>query len=369
MLVKKVELYIKGVIKGKKKGIFPTFIKGVLFFLSILFGLSVRFKNWCFDKGWMRKYVPPVSLVISVGNIVAGGTGKTPFTLFLASHFYGRRKLAILTRGYRSKAEKLKDPVLLCAGEGPQHHPTYCGDEPYLLAKRFPESLVIVGWNRRKGSFLAAKEGAEVILLDDAMQHRRLARDLDIVLIDAGDPFGCDHFLPRGFLREEKKSLGRADLLVINHAASKEQYNRVKAYLQAYTSAPSIGIQTEISNRTEMDGQEITSFQNQRIGLFCTIANPEYFKSLLEAEGALVVSELCLPDHDTIKEKSLERFAKECKQLGAAWLVCTEKDYVKLPNLSAVSLPVAWVQIELKIVEGKDEWKNFITHIEKMSFR
>lgn len=366
MIVKKLELFLKEIIRKKRKGIIPSLIKSLLLPLSWLYGLGVRMRNWFYDRGWMRRYVPPVSLVISIGNIVAGGTGKTPFTLFLANAYYDRYKLAILSRGYRSKAEKLDAPLLLSEGEGPLYPASYCGDEPYIYAQRFPKAIVIVGGNRRKASFLAAKEGAQVILLDDAMQHRRLARDFDVVLIDAGDPFGQGHFLPRGFLREDQDALGRAHLLVINHITNSELFIKIKGELQPYSQAPVIGVNGSVARRLDLDGKNVPPFQNQRVGMFCTIAHPEYFKRTLESDGAFVVAEYCMPDHDAIREKSLARFALQCKELGAAFLVCTEKDRVKLPNQLNLSLPIVWVQIELSVVEGKEEWKTFLSQTEKV---
>ena len=229
-MMKKMELYLKQVISGRQKGVWALCIKAILLPLSWLYRFFIYCRNWLYDRGWMRRYVPPVPLVISVGNIVAGGTGKTPVTLMLAEVFYGRFKPAILSRGYRSKAEKLVAPIFLCEGEGPLFPASYCGDEPYLFAKRLPKALVIVGRNRRKASVLAAKAGAQVILLDDGMQHRRLAKDFEVIVVDAGNPFGNGYFLPRGFLREELHALKRADLIFVNHLEHLEQWSGIKIY-------------------------------------------------------------------------------------------------------------------------------------------
>ncbi|CUI17726.1 tetraacyldisaccharide 4'-kinase [Candidatus Protochlamydia naegleriophila] len=364
MLVKKFEVYVKEVIKGQKRGGVPTLIKWMLLPLSWAYRLIVVVRNWLYDQGWMRRYVPPVSLVMSVGNIVAGGTGKTPVTLLIANAFYERFDLAILSRGYRSKAEKLDNPIVLCEGQGPIFPASYCGDEPYIYAQRFPKAIVVVGGNRKKASFLAAKAGAQIILLDDAMQHRRLARDFDIVVIDGGDPFGQGYFLPRGFLREDIRSLNRANLLILNHITDSEQFKNVKNQLKHYTTAPMIGVKGVVCHRRDLKGREIENLQGQRVGMFCAIAHPEYFKRTLESEGVIVVAESCLPDHDEIKEKDLENFAQQCKQLGAQWLICTEKDRVKLPDQLVLSLPIAWIQIELAVIEGEEEWKAFLAKAE-----
>ena len=205
-MLNKVENYLKHVIQGKKQGILRSSIKCLLLPLSWIFHRGVQLRNWCYDKKWFKSYVPPVPIVISIGNIVAGGTGKTPVTLLFAYTFYNRFSLAILSRGYRSKAEKLDAPLILCDGKGPLYPAAYCGDEPYLFAQRLPEAHVIVGENRQKASYLAAKAGAQVILLDDGMQHEVAMRDFEVVVVDVGDPFGHGYFLPRGFLREDVSS-------------------------------------------------------------------------------------------------------------------------------------------------------------------
>lgn len=116
MITTKLELYFKDIVYGRRRGMISFIIKTILLPLSWLYGMIMHSRNWLYEKGWMRRYVPPVPLVISVGNIVAGGTGKTPVTLLLAGAFYERVHVAILSRGYRSRAEKLKNPVLLCEG-------------------------------------------------------------------------------------------------------------------------------------------------------------------------------------------------------------------------------------------------------------
>lgn len=364
MMVKKLELYLKEIVQGRRRGLMAFLIKSLLLPLSWLYGLGVNFRNRLYEMGWMRRYVPPVPLVISVGNIVAGGTGKTPVTLLLAGAFYERFTIAILSRGYRSKVEKLDTPILLCEGQGPTLPAGYCGDEPYLFAQRLPKAIVIVGGNRKKASFLAAKAGAQAILLDDGMQHRRLARDFDVVVVDVGDPFGQGYYLPRGFLRDEIGSLARANLIVLNHISDSEQFIGVKMQLNSYSSAPVIGTKGYISAIRDLKGQEVALLEEKNVGMFCAIAHPEYFRRTLEQEGFKVVNEYILADHDTICEKDLEQFAQACLKKEAKWLMCTEKDRVKLQDQLNLVLPILWVQLELRVVAGQEEWQNFLQQAE-----
>ena len=361
---KKMELYLKDIIQGRKKGVISFFVKSLLLPMSWLFGSGVYLRNRLYERGWMRRYVPPVPLVISIGNIVAGGTGKTPVTLLIAKAFYERFTIAILSRGYRSKAEKLDSPIILCEGMGPAFPASYCGDEPYLFAQRLPKSIVIVGGDRRKASFLAAKACAQVILLDDGMQHRRLARDFDVVVIDVGDPFGQGYFLPRGFLREDVHSLARADLLIVNHVQDPEQLRAIQEQLKSYTHAPFIATKGYVAAVRDLKGEEVVLSNEKNVGMFCAIAHPEYFRRTLEQEGFNVVDESVLVDHGSFHQKDLEQFAKSCAKKGAKWLICTEKDRVKLDDHLNLVLPILWIQLELRIIEGQEEWQNFLQKAE-----
>lgn len=367
-MFRKLELYLKKVIYGQNKGIVPYFVKLILLPLSWIFELVIVCRNWLYDQGWMRRYVPPVPLVISVGNIVAGGTGKTPVTLLLAQLFYDKFSVAILSRGYRSKAEHLDQPVILSQGNGPIFPAAYCGDEPYLFAQRLPKAYVIVGGNRQKASYMAAKLGAQIILLDDGMQHRQLVRDFDVVVIDVKDPFGQGYFLPRGFLREDIRSLSRAQLIILNHIQTNEEFKNLKKQIEAYTSAPIVGSRWGVVKILDLKKHTLPSLKGKKVGIFCGIAHPEYFKHTIQKLDAEIVTEYFLSDHEEIQEKRLEKFAQECIQKGAQWLVCTEKDKVKLSDSFVCPLPIAWLQMELEIVEGKDEWKKFLSKAEARIF-
>lgn len=363
-MIRKVELYVKNVICGKRKGLIPTLLKLTLLPVSWIYREIVAIRNWLYDKGWMRRYIPPVALVMSIGNIVAGGTGKTPVTLLLANAFYTRFSIAILSRGYRSKAEKLDHPIVLCEGNGPMYSAAYCGDEPYIFAQRLPKAHVIVGGDRYKASHIAAQAGVQMILLDDGMQHRRLARDYEIIVVDVGDPFGHDYFIPRGFLREDKRSLSRAHLIILNHVTGQEHFEQAKVRMSPYTIAPMIGTNWQVEQACDLKGNSVGPLQGLKVGLFCGIAHPEYFKQTLEKEGVIVVGEHHLADHEKPNLKKLEAFAKECAIKEATWLLCTEKDQVKLETQLSLKLPVAWLKMELKVVEGKEIWQDFLTKVE-----
>lgn len=357
-----IETYFLDLIRGKKHGFIPNFFRAILHIFSWIYGFFATLRNWAYDHGWVRKYTPPVPVIISVGNIVAGGTGKTPVTLMLAQELHQIAPLAILSRGYRSKAESLSMPVTLSRGQGPLHPASYCGDEPYMLSMNVPKAMVIVGKDRYQASNMAAKAGALLILLDDGMQHRGLSRDFEVVVIDALDPFGLGYFLPRGLLREGLGALSRADLVVLNHVKDHQHYHTVCQKIGCYTSAPVVATKTEVSKIFDLKECAVQEgLQGKKVGVFCGIAHPEYFQKTILAEGAEIVGDYFIADHKEFDLEELERFAQESKAKGAECLVCTEKDRVKLAESVELSLPILWIRMKLGIVEGKSAWDAFVS--------
>jgi len=365
MTTKYWEHYFLSVIRGQRRGIGPALLRFLLLIISFPYRAVVAVRNFLFDRGWLKSYIPPVPLVISVGNITAGGTGKTPVTLMIAQELYGNASLAILSRGYRSKAEKFSVPLLLHKKQGLLHPASICGDEPYLLAENLPNAYVIVGRDRFQSSKMAARMGAEAIILDDGMQHRGIARDLEVVVIDLLDPFGQGYFLPRGLLRESQKALARADLVILNHSEDHALYEQIKRHISFATSAPVIGTKIEVTGIFDLKEQPILLSPQTRVGIFCGIAHPEYFRTTVKKLGGDVVNELFLPDHDALDLEQLMDFSTHCQSLGAACILCTEKDRVKIADPGDLKLPVGWVKTKLHIVEGQEHWHIFMNQAKK----
>jgi len=359
------EQFVLEVIDGKRKGIFYRITENGLRLISLAYRAGVHCRNFAHDQGFVACYDPPVPVVISIGNIVAGGTGKTPVTLMLAEELSSEFHLAILSRGYRSPVEKRDVPLILSRGNGPEYSASYCGDEPYLLANRVPLASVYVGKNRMKASMMAAKSGAQVIVLDDGMQHRRVARDYEIVVVNAFDPFGKGHFLPRGLLRESPKALAKADIVVVNNVESKERCDAIAKELKPYTDAPVVGTVPKISSIENLKGEGVPLMSGTKVGLFCGIAHPKRFRNLVEEHGASVVEELSAPDHMLPSEKALKAFATKCEKMGAEYLLCTEKDRVKLKRDFSCALPIVTMNIRLKIITGMAEWENLVKNVKE----
>ncbi|GAB4226884.1 MAG: hypothetical protein Tsb0021_03280 [Chlamydiales bacterium] len=357
------EQYVTDVIKGRKQGLTSTCVKSGLWFASLAYAMGARTHHWTYDNAWRRRYFPPVPTVISVGNIVAGGTGKTPLVIKLASALCRDLSVAVLTRGYRSPAENLSAPVTLSQGKGPVYPSSYCGDEPYMIAETLPELSVYVGKDRCKSSKTAARNGADVIILDDGMQYRSLARDLEIVIVDGTNPLGHGYYLPRGLLRETPYNLKRAHLIVINNVHEQEDYHIAQSILSRYTTAPTVGTHPYITAISDLQGNKVYSVQGKKIAFFCGLANPDHFRSLLTSAGAEIIDAYITPDHTLPNPHKLKQFATESAKRGAEYLVCTEKDRVKIQESIDVPIPILWVRIELKLIFGEEIWTENVSKI------
>lgn len=355
--------YFLDVISQKSNNPFSKLFRAFLHLPTWIFKGIIVSRNWAYDKGYFKIHKSEAPLVISIGNIVVGGTGKTPTTLLLAQTLNKGKECAILTRGYRSRAETLPTPLILSRGKGPLYGASYCGDEPYLLARRLPKVTVIVGKDRSTASQMAVEAGAKILLLDDGMQHRSLHRHIDVVVIDANNPFGHGHLMPRGLLREPVHALSRAHFIVLTHIRDVQHYEETHSLLRAYTNAPMIGTHLELNHIWHTHKGKLHDLKQKRLALFCGIAHPDRFMKTVQALGAQVVTHKYFPDHCQFDLFTLQSFANEAMKKGAEALICTEKDYVKLKGCFHHSLPLIWLEMKTVVTFGEDHWKTFISEI------
>jgi tetraacyldisaccharide 4'-kinase len=291
-----------------------------LYGASLLFRAGVSLRSFMYRTSLLPSREAPLP-VISIGNIVAGGTGKTPFTAKLARDLAPYRRVAILMRGYRG------------------------GDEALMLRDHL-DIPIYVDRTRLEAAHIAFQDECDLALLDDGLQHRKLKRDLEIILVDGSDPFGKGHFLPRGYLRESPRALRRADAVVITHF-SEEALQAVTPY----TDAPIIGMRYKASRR---------DLAGKRVALLCGIAKPHHFVSLVEELGADIVKKLILPDHIAPTNGQLQALINESLDAGCDEIVCTEKDWVKLPRQLESQVPVTRVPVVLSIAYGEEEYDRLI---------
>ncbi|MCH9632669.1 MAG: Tetraacyldisaccharide 4'-kinase [Chlamydiae bacterium] len=363
-------------IHSSKRGVLLDSMRALLYFVSLFYRLTMAIRNSLYDNfnRWEKSFSLKLfriniynskARVISIGNIVAGGTGKTPLTLLVAKAILKKkRSLAILSRGYKAKIENdAMGPQLISCGAGPIKTAAECGDEPYLMSKNTPGALFYVGKNRVESARMAVKAGANIILLDDGMQYRSLHRDFDIVLLDAQDPFGRDHFLPRGFLREHPKALKRSSLIVLNHIYSKSHFEELKKEISIWSSAPVVGVSPQYIKTVGLDEKQSFSLRGKKVMAFCGIAKPKYFFELLESQGAEIVFKEVLPDHEKASQTFFDKVEIAAKDLEAELMVCTEKDAVKIEDFKSFCIPICFVKIELTVEYGKKEFEKALNYM------
>lgn len=309
--------------------------------LSAGFGATVAVRNALYDRGVLASARVSGARVVSVGNLNVGGAGKTPAALFLADWALRcGRTVAVLSRGYgrdNSEDRLVKGPDLPSAEE--------VGDEPRLLAARLPGLVVLVGPDRARLAQRARDQfGADFILLDDGMQHRRLARDVEVVVVDEDAGFGNGRVLPAGPLREPVTALARADVVWLRAG------QRPRAL--ALPPGRVVRVAHEVRWLVAPDGDlsPVEALRGVKVAAVCGIARPGSFLGALRAAGADVAWEQTFPDHHLFSEDEVRALADQAERLGAR-LVTTEKDLMRLPpRLGAWAL-----RVEVRVLEGLEK--------------
>ncbi len=290
--------------------------------------------------------------VISIGGITVGGSGKTPFTAYLAGRLRGRGFApAILTRGY-GRRSPAKNVVF---GAGTVVPATLTGDEAQVFLRE-GIAPVGIGANRYETAqlLLARFPAIDLLLLDDGFQHARLKRDLDIVLIDGLDPFGHDEIVPLGRLREPLSALSRANVLVITRAEEDLRYRAICTRLREYNPNAPI-FRTRLLARSWRDdrtGARMPDLGTRRVAAFCGLGNPESFWRTLESLGLEVVFRWSFDDHHSYTPFELHRIAHQARACGAEVVVTTEKDRTNCPEhfeAAIAPLTLAWLEIEFEL--------------------
>jgi len=298
---------------------------------SFAYGAIVALRNQLFDRG-ILKQVKLSCPVISIGNITAGGTGKTPMTILTANGLkaHGFRP-AVLSRGYGGRLTTSGNVV--SAGARTLLSPEEAGDEPVLIAGAAPGIPVLTGPDRGVSGRLAIEKfGADVLVLDDAFQHRQLFRDVNIVLFDEDRPFGNGRLLPAGPLREPPTALNRADIIVETGIARGEKGRKKPA---RHNKIPSFRARYQPLDIIQGNDHQILppeALQGKKIYAFTGIAGPNKFRATLEELGATIIKFLAFPDHYFYKQDDVQAITGEAKALNAEMVITTEKDGVKLLN-------------------------------------
>jgi tetraacyldisaccharide 4'-kinase len=329
-------------VSGRARGVWPSIERSGLRLLSIPYGWGTRLQNRLFDWGWKQRLKAQVP-VVSVGNLTLGGTGKTPCVEYVAS-FYRERdwRVAILSRGY--------------GGEGGRN------DEALLLEENLPDVPHLQGPDRATLAATAVEElESEVLVLDDGFQHRRLARDLDLVLIDATYPWGHGHLFPRGLLREPVSSLRRADLLVLTRCDQVNENERGRIREAAARHAPKCPVAETTHRPRDLVGSErrtatLDRLKDRTVAAFCGIGNPPAFRRTLDDLGAKVADFRGYPDHHPYSRNDVEDLRDwASRQATDCMVLTTQKDLVKLPIPTLGGRELWAVRIGLHFESGREE--------------
>jgi tetraacyldisaccharide 4'-kinase len=320
-------------------------------------------RNFLFDTDLRRARRLEIP-VLSVGNITAGGTGKTPLVALLARCLAAAgRRPAIVSRGYGGLNEKRPGrPVLVVgAGEGdaPAATAEEAGDEPVLLASMLPGVPVLVCRDRYEGGRTARDRcGAGLVILDDGFQHRMLHRDADLVAVDAGDPFGGDRMLPAGLLREPPGSLGRAHVAVLTRAEDQDRFEAAARSVRFHAPDLPLFRARHHAVRLRLGGPQgeerpVSELAGASVAAFAGLARPESLRATLESLGARVRRFDAFPDHHFYSFEEVARLMEAGKRSGVDLVLTSAKDLVRLPGGEhPAGLGVLEIEMEVENLDG-----------------
>jgi tetraacyldisaccharide 4'-kinase len=379
------ELYTVDIVLGRRADtlavIFGTFLKGA----SWIFSGIVQLRLWLYRNRILRDH-PLGCLVVVVGNLTVGGTGKTPVVEKFARALRDRgRKVAILSRGYKSKAPPFwkkawygithtdePPPRVVSDGQNVLLDSEQAGDEPYMLARNLPGVVVLVDKNRVKsGAYAIKKYGCDTLVLDDGFQYLALKGRLNLLLIDKTNPFGNGQMLPRGILREPIKHLRRANYIFLTKSNGQRdpdleaQIAKYKPdadviecvhkpqFLQRLDSAPGVAGARE----------ELGWLKGKRVFAFSGIATPESFEKFLRDLGALLVGRERYLDHYRYTPEDLEHLYDTAERERADFMVTTEKDAVRISDPAGSPIPIYYLRLEIEIIRGAADFDEAVGRI------
>ena len=377
--IERLERYLVKLIQEKGADQNPTggvrVLLAVLKALSVLFAGIVALRYLLYRCGLKRRYPLGVQ-VISIGNVTAGGTGKTPVTEIFARTLAAEgRKVAILSRGYRRKeapwwqrvfTQVIDPPLVVSDGKRVLLDSATGGDEPYMLASNLPGVAVVVDRDRVKaGRYAVKKLGCNTIILDDGFQYQKLRHSVEVVLVDATNPFGNGNMLPRGILREPARHLKRADIIFLTKCRGDvgavveevRQYNKT-AEIVAYRHAPKV--LRDVWSREEFP---LGWLEGKTVCTLSGIASPKGFENSLRHLGAKVVWCERYADHHRYDSSEILYALNRTADMGADALVTTEKDAVRFPRFETTPVKCLYLRIAIEILSGRESFDQIINRI------
>ena len=355
-------------------------LAGFLWTLSHVFAGLVHLRIYLYRHRVLRDQ-PLGCLVVVVGNLTVGGTGKTPVVERLARALSDEgRKVAILSRGYKSRKEPLHrrawrwlthveapPPKVVSDGESVLLDSNEAGDEPYMLARNLPGVIVLVDKDRVKaGAHAIRKFGADTLVLDDGFQYLRLKGSLNLLLIDQSNPFGNHCLLPRGILREPIRNLARASYVFLTKSDTPPDLELIDLIKEHNSDAKVIRCTHKPRFFQEVNGdekRELEDFKDAPTAVFSGIAMPGGFERFMRDQGADVRFIRRFLDHHRYTLGELDRMFERAKANGAEVVVTTEKDAVRIPSDFKASIPLFYMRMEIEILEGFDDFESAVDRI------
>ena len=375
-----LELYTIDVILGRRAGTGATVYGAFLHILSFLFSAGAQLRFWLYRHRILHDQ-PLGCLVVVVGNLTVGGTGKTPVVEKFARALRDRgRKVAILSRGYKSKSTPVwkkwwwalthaeePPPRVVSDGQRVLLDSELAGDEPFMLARNLPGVIVLVDKNRVKaGAYAIKRFGCDTLVLDDGFQYLPLKGRLNLLLVDKTNPFGNGYLLPRGILREQVKHLRRASYVFLTKSNG-ERDPELEATIQRHN--PGVDV-IECAHRPQHlqrlgadERQPLSWLKGRRVLAFSGIATPESFEKFLRDLGAKLVARERFLDHYRYAAEDFDALFALARREGAECLITTEKDAVRLPENRAYALPLYYLRLEIEILRGATDFDEAVGRI------
>ncbi len=354
-----VKEYYLSILSGQQKGFIAAIIKSTLSTFTLPYLAILNTRNALYKKGIVRSTRLPVK-VISIGNITTGGTGKTPLVEFSVKYLSEiGKKVAVLSRGYGG-------------GNSSQEGDEMVNDECLALIENLQDIPVLAGRDRVKNGVKAISDfGVDCVVLDDGFQHLRLKRDLDVVVIDALNPFGGENLIPRGSLREPLQNLERADLFIISHCDQGNEQTIRSIYTKLDQINHSALVCESIHNPVHLDNISDCSIlglewiRGKRIYALSAIGNPESFAYTLKRLGADLIRHKVFQDHHVYTKEEIDGVISEAQSVGADAIVVTQKDIVKIRKMNIKDANILSLRIEIEITRGIDLYKAAIDRVFK----
>jgi tetraacyldisaccharide 4'-kinase len=370
------------VVLGRRRGFRAGILRGILYALSFIYERIVQFRLYLYRKRIFRERTLGC-LVISIGNLTVGGTGKTPVVeKFARALQSGGRRVAILSRGYKSQPKPSKrnwfdrlltkdvdPPRVVSDGEFVLLDSVTAGDEPHMLARNLKDVIVLVDKDRVKsGRYAIDKWKVDTLLLDDGLQYLHLKHRLDIVLVDRQQPFGNEFLLPRGTLREPPRNLRRASYIFITKNTGEPNdklIERIRRYNRTAEIIECAHRPLYLQNIYTGEQLILDRLRGAFVGSICGIAAPESFEGALKNLGANVNLALRFIDHHYYTDAELRAFMNRCIRRDLAMIITTEKDAVRMPRLPdvEVKVPIYFLRVEIDIVTGHESWEHCVGRI------